>query len=138
MSSFTEALIAKKLHGDRWIVEKAFDYHVGDEASNDIVTVPKGFETDLASVPFPLTFFIPKDGTHTQAAVLHDWLYCSSLLHLRTRKECDLIFLEAMKVLKVPMWKRHIMYRAVRLFAFNPWDNYRKSFRQQEKKNGIS
>ena len=129
MSSFTKALILRKGKGDRWYVEESFEYHVGSEESQDIITVPKGFETDLASVPFPATFFIPKDGSYNQAAVLHDWLYYSHIIHARTRKQCDNIFLEAMAVLKVPAWKRFIMHRAVRLAGWKPWNNHMRKAR---------
>ncbi|EJI0210340.1 DUF1353 domain-containing protein, partial [Salmonella enterica subsp. enterica] len=47
-------------------------------------------------------------------AIIHDYLYDNAL---RTKKEADLIFLDGMKVLGVPKWKRIVMYQAVRLFG---------------------
>lgn len=35
---------------------------------------PRIFTTDLASIPAPFTWLVPKDGTHTPAALLHDAL----------------------------------------------------------------
>jgi|SRR3990167_2545512 len=118
MSSFTEPLTVTKITGGKWRVARAFRYYVGAEGSNDFIDVPEGYETDFASVPRGLWNILPPDGTYSQAAVLHDFLYGK---RLRPRKECDKIFLEAMKVLKVSWWKRRLMYRAVRIFGGLAW-----------------
>lgn len=121
MSSFTDPLTVTKLSNGRWKVERSFRYYIGDEGSNDFVDVPYGFETDFASVPRPFWAILPPDGTYSQAAVLHDWLYSikgGDIEPPRDRKECDDIFLEAMGVLKVPGWKRYLMYYAVRSFGW--------------------
>jgi hypothetical protein len=118
VSSFTEALIAKKLTARTWEVMKAFQYHVGSEDSNEVVEVPKGFVTDFASVPRFAWWLIPPDGNYTQAAVVHDYLYHTKPY---TRHRCDQIFLEAMAVLGVPRWKRSIMFMAVRIACWYPW-----------------
>ena len=83
--------------------------------------MPGGFITDFASVPRGLWNIFPPDGKYTQAAVLHDFLYSNKgdvpKGKNRSKKECDQIFMEAMEVLGVPWMKRHLMYRAVRLFG---------------------
>lgn len=122
MSSFTEPLTVTKLTGDRWKVSRGFRYYVGAENSSDYIDVPDGFETDFASVPWGFRNLFPKDGPWTQAAVLHDWLYNTRGVNGRTRKECDGIFLEAMKVLNVAWIKRETMYRAVRSFGWIYWN----------------
>ena len=114
MSSFTERLIVSKLDKKFWTVERKFTYHVGDEDSIEFITVPFGFITDFASVPRIFWSVLPPDGEYTQAAVLHDYMYNEKLYE---RKICDDIFLEAMTVLKVPGWKRRIIYYAVRMFG---------------------
>lgn len=120
MSSFTRPLILMyDSENNTWKTTREFSYHVGLEESDDIITVPAGFETDLASIPPIAEMFIPKSGVYNQAAVLHDFLYSTMT---RTRKESDKIFLEAMKVLGVPWFKRHLMYRAVRLNVFKKWE----------------
>lgn len=111
-SSFTRPLTVTKLRNGKWRVENSFDYHVGKVDSREVITVPKGFTTDFASVPRIFWTLIPPDGKYSQAAVLHDYLYVQKIT---TRKKADKIFLEAMKVLKVPFWKRRVMYYAVRL-----------------------
>ena len=135
MSSFTD-----KLHliyypkRNTWKTGRAFTYFVGEEYSEDKIVVPKGFETDLASVPWPASMLIPKSGKYNQAAVLHDWLYNQQE---RPRAECDKIFLEAMEVVGVSLAKRRIMYRAVRWFGWIPWRNhsYKNEKRSDDKKN---
>ena len=113
MSQFTEGLKIEWLPEEELFrVIEAFDYHVGSEESLTVIHIPVGFKTDLASIPFWARWLIHKLGKHAQAAVVHDFLYKYKMF---TRKECDLIFLEAMGVLKVILWKRRIMYRAVRV-----------------------
>ncbi len=41
---------------------------------------PGVFTTDLASIPAPFTWLVPKDGTHTPAALLHDALVSDPML----------------------------------------------------------
>ena len=131
MSSFTKPLVLEfdpnNKEGRYWKTTRRFTYYVGKEDSGDKVMVPKGFNTDLASVPPIARMLIPKSGKYNQAAVVHDYLYHTME---RPRKEADKIFLEAMKVLGVPFWKRHVMHKAVRL-------NFvaERRFRKHAKKN---
>lgn len=82
-----------------------------DEAGMTI-TVPKGFTTDLASVPrMPLIFLLCGD-TSREAAVLHDWLYFSGRL---SRKLADKLLFEASGISGVANWRRWLMYFGVRI-----------------------
>lgn len=82
------------------------------------ITVPKDFETDLASTPKFLWLTFPPFGKYTDAAIIHDYLYSKNCVYNAIdRATADLIFLELMKQLEVPFWKRQAMYRAVRLFG---------------------
>ena len=119
MSQFTEDLIIKWVPWNKkFKVYVAFAYHVGSEDSDEVINIPEGYLTDLASIPPVARWMIPKLGKHCQAAVVHDFIYQH---HTYDRKKCDKIFLEAMKVLDVPLWKRRVMYRAVRLFGGISW-----------------
>lgn len=126
MSNFTSDLTVTKLKNKKrlWRVDRVLEYHVGREGSKEVIRVPKGFITDFASVPRLFWMVIPPDGEYTAAAVVHDYLYHK---HIYKRKRSDKIFLEAMKTLKVPFWKRRIMYRAVRLFGWVPWKKKREA-----------
>lgn len=122
MSKFTKDLLLKKLNKNKWEVADTFEYEVGSEDSGEKIIVPVGFNTDLASVPWAFRQLIPQDGQYTKAAVVHDYLYYTKGYEGKyTKKQCDAIFLEAMEVLGVPLWKRKVMHRAVRLAIWNDW-----------------
>ena len=123
MSSFTKPLlveITQKEEYGRTLAKLLgpFQYHVGELNSGNVIRVPKGFETDFASVPRAIWWLCPPLGRYGKATVIHDWGYEQQD---RPRIEYDLIFLEAMEVLEVPLWKRSIMYSAVRIFGGKNW-----------------
>lgn len=90
-----------------------FEYHVGCYPSTDIIIVPSGFVTDLASIPRIFWVLFPPTGSYGKAAIIHDFLLEENK---RTRKECDKIFLEAMKVDDVNLFTRYIIYFGLRIF----------------------
>ena len=122
MSSFTTPLIVQPLNDRDWKLIEPFEYHVGSLESQEIVSVSPGFKTDFASVPRLLWIIIPPWGNYGKAAVIHDYCY-SKRLYSRLRS--DEIFLEAMEVLKVPHWKRKLMYYFVRLYGWSAWKRHR-------------
>ncbi|MGT3199083.1 DUF1353 domain-containing protein, partial [Yersinia enterocolitica] len=66
---------------------------------DDVIKVPTGYVTDLASVPRVFWALFPPHGRYAKAAIIHDYLYDNAL---RTKKEADKIFLDGMQVLGVP------------------------------------
>jgi len=104
--------------GRHWRLVQPFDYHVGSLSSTEIIRVPAGFVTDFASVPRLLWYVIPPWGRYGKAAVVHDFCYTHRLY---SRRRADRIFLEAMKALSVPLWKRIVMVVAVRIFGWWAW-----------------
>jgi hypothetical protein len=46
--------------------------------ASEVIRIPDGFVTDLASVPRIFWSFLPPDGTYEKAAVAHDW-HCTQL-----------------------------------------------------------
>ncbi|EKO1021331.1 DUF1353 domain-containing protein [Salmonella enterica subsp. enterica] len=113
MSRFTTPAILEMLGHYNWRVHEPFAFYLSDDSS-DVIEVPVGFVTDLATVPRIFWALLPPDGKYAKAAIIHDYLYDNAL---RTKKEADKIFLDGMTVLGVPKWKRTIMYWAVRLFG---------------------
>lgn len=109
---------------------------------------PKGFVTDLASVPLILTPIIPRDGTYLHAAIIHDMVYQSlkgstaidkakhryhpihELNKHHTRYFADRLFLLGMRTLGVNAILRGALFNAVRAgggmsYGVNPMDeNY--------------
>ncbi|EBR9315657.1 DUF1353 domain-containing protein [Salmonella enterica] len=122
MSRFTTPAILEMLGHYNWRVHEPFAFYLSDDNS-DVISVPAGFVTDLASVPRIFWTLLPPDGKYAKAAIIHDYLYDNAL---RTKKEADLIFLDGMTVLGVPRWKRTIMYWAVRLFGRGMYEKERK------------
>lgn len=85
------------------------------------IRVPKGFVTDLASIPKIMWNIFPPFGEYTPAAVVHDFLYSSSNNLGLNRFLSDKIFLFIMKELGVGFFKRNLMYKAVRMFGTSSW-----------------
>lgn len=121
MSSFTTPIRVEYIAVDQWRLLEPFIYYVGEEGSDDAITVPAGFVTDFASIPRWLWSIFPPAGAWAKASVIHDYLYRTQT---RTKAEADHIFLEAMEVLGVGWFKRRLMYRAVRWFGrYKPQDD---------------
>lgn len=109
---------------DIWYTDEAFVYYIGPRENNKYVLIPKAFLTDGASVPRAFWSIFPPWGIYGQAAIVHDFLCEQKQLTLDgpfqnksiTQKEIDKIFYEAMKVAGTPVWKRSVIYAAVRAY----------------------
>ena len=112
MGKFMSALVLQAGESREWILCEPFSYMTG---AGEIITVPVGFITDLASIPAPFRNIFAVNGLHRRAAVIHDHLYS---IKNKKRIDADNIFNEAMGVCGVPTIKRWLMYRAVRLFGW--------------------
>ena len=93
------------------------------DSGEQIITVPAGFETDLASVPrLPIVYLEWGDRAHREA-VLHDYLYSIEAVPELPRKACDKLFRQAMISRGNPWWIYQPMYWGVRLGG---WTGYKK------------
>ncbi len=72
--------------------------------------------TDLASVPFFLWWFIASYGHQTAPALLHDHLL-TAFANIRERREVDRIFRVALREVKVGFFRSWIMWTAVSLLS---------------------
>lgn len=102
-----------------FIVEEAFDAYWNRGGKITKITIPAGFNTDLASVPRIFQSIIPKLGHHIRPAIVHDYAY-EGFTNL-TRKEADEMFLEGMKATKVSFLRRKLMWLAVRVVGKGWW-----------------
>lgn len=102
-----------------WVVLKALTYRT---TTGRAYVIPRGFITDLASIPRPVRPLLDRNGTSRRAAVLHDALYCRQIT---ARGEADLLFLEAMEHDAVPWLERTLMYAGVRLAGWLYWNRRR-------------
>lgn len=114
MSSFTTPADLRMLGNYRWALLADFEFHIGRYPSEQVIYVPAGTVTDLASVPRILWAVFPPHGEYAKAAIIHDHLYQQAI---GTKRWADDVFLEAMTVLGVARWRRTVMYWAVRLFG---------------------
>lgn len=106
-----------RMHQDDW--QWTLELPLVWEADGEIIVVPPGFQTDLASIPQVFHSFIPVNGRHRAPAILHDYLFT---IQDRTRAETDKLFLDAMVSAGVPWPERWIMYLAVRVGGRRIWD----------------
>ena len=101
--------------GHRWQLTEPLIYRSG----NDWVYVPRGFVTDLDSVPRVPGLHALAAGRAVRSAVIHDWLYERQI----PRLAADQRFAEAMRFEGVPALIRWILYAGVRAFG---WIAYRR------------
>lgn len=137
MSQFTTPLIVEYLDGKFWKIIEPFEYHLVWPAKylSDIITVTRNFITDFASIPRIFWAILPPIGKYGKAAVIHDWLY---RVQIYSRARADMIFWEAMIVLKVPKWKCFVMYKAVRYFGWWTWMKRKKELKNDKQKADMS
>lgn len=101
---------------DKWL--KLTEDLIYRSSDGTIHTVPKGFKTDLASVPRIFWTIFPPFGRYSRAAVLHDYYWELGNFELANR-----LFKEAMKLEEVKSNTAHIFSKAVR---FNYWFKYKR------------
>lgn len=119
MASFLKPLLVKVLDdGKNYELIEDLSYY-REKNKNDIITIPKGFTFDGATVPRIFWSIIPPLGRYTRAACLHDYLIDVKWRKekLITRKECDYIFLESMRAIKVNFILSYTMFYAVRFYS---------------------
>lgn len=102
-------------HGRQlWMLQHSLQMRLNVESGGAWIRVPKGYVTDLASVPRLLRWLVPPDGPWREPAIIHDFLCgqdgCSRFL-------ADAYFREAMFHLGVPVWRRVSMFYAVRCYG---------------------
>lgn len=114
MSKFHSPLATERVYdgGPPYRLTRALRF--SSDVMKSTVVVPKGFRTDLGSVPrLPLAYWL-FGNVADEAAVVHDFAYGSGMV---TREMADKIFLEAMKSCGTPAWRRWPMFIGVRLFG---------------------
>ena len=89
-----------------------------ESSIGDVFVIPKGFKTDLVSVPRWARGWIGRWERSAPAAVLHDYLYVT---HSVSRGEADYLFWEALRDEGVRPFKAWVMHKAVRWFGRRGW-----------------
>lgn len=128
--SSTRAMIVYDLEAsvilgrDNYRLTTPFKFYVGKREDQLWAYLPAGFLSDGATVPRMLYWIVPPWGRHGEAAMVHDHL-CEHLTLYQngaavpiTRAQADQVFNDAMKVSQVNPFIRHLMYGAVRMYAW--------------------
>ena len=105
--------------GKHWILRETLVYQ--HPVSEKIIEVPRGFVTDLASVPRLFWSVFPPCDTYTSSAVIHDYLYWFQLDEC-DRKCADNVLRLAMKEAGVEKVTRDAIYNAVRIGGASAWN----------------
>jgi hypothetical protein len=105
-----------------WMLVESVAYSIGN--SGVIVSVPKGFVTDFASIPRPLwSFGLSPHGRFSKAAIVHDYLYWTQDC---TREQADNLLLIAMKESEVSRSQQNEIYLGVRAGGETAWESNRR------------
>ena len=124
MSPITEHPQVAYVGNGKWVLTDDLAY----QSRYGRIVVPKGFRTDLDSVPrLPLAYWLTKNASVT-GAVVHDYLYASGRIgdFRITREQADEVFLEIMDEEGVSWWRRRLIWLGVRAGGWRPWGDYRE------------
>ena len=105
--------------GKYWVLKEPLEY-IQPETKQKFV-VPRGFVTDLASIPRPFWIAFPPCGRYTPAAVVHDYLYWFQPAAC-DRSCADTLLLVAMEEAGVDVLSRNAIYAGVRAGGQISWD----------------
>jgi hypothetical protein len=131
---FLNSLDLRKMHDNVWeLIAPFYASIVNDDGSQVEVMIPRGFMTDLCSVPRAPFSYLLFGGIGEKAGVLHDALYSPWPeikvvgMHSRepievTREWADAVLYAALEACNVGWFKRWMMYKGVRLAG---WQFYK-------------
>ncbi len=103
-----------------WILLEPMRYGVGDSA--EVIVVPAGFVTDLASIPpafWGPPLFLTPSGQYGRAAIIHDYLYWSQRC---TKDQADRLLVIAMVESQVSRFDRWEIYTGVSGWGKSSWE----------------
>lgn len=99
-----------------WQLTAPFVYQ--SDVAKMTFTVPKDFQTDLASVPRLPIVYLLTGGRASEAAVIHDYAYTFKMV---PRRIADAVLREASAVSGVKPFYRWLMWAGVRAFGWSHW-----------------
>lgn len=120
MSQFLDPLKAELISATAmdyrglWKLKAQFRYE--SSLLGRVITVPKGFITDLESCPRLPGIFLAFGEVSKMAAVVHDYLYTHPTS--TTRKQADAVLREACIIEGVSAWRAYGIWLGVRVGGF--------------------
>ena len=132
MSKFTQNLKIEliKQPGVKFKLLEELVWELDNLGSGKFINIPEGFTSDGITIPRILWIWIPPVvHTANRAATLHDYLlYCVNngieIHDIKTRKQCDDIFFEALVVSKLSKISCYTAWSFVRCMSI-----YKKRFK---------
>lgn len=123
----TQWTLTKIIGTKRWRTASEFIWYLNyGDFKNNYVIVPRDFEHDFWSIPRMLWWLF--NPTAYTAYILHDWLYENKeysvseiLKQSLTRKQADVMLIEALEVEGMGWVWRTMVYLAVRAFWWWYW-----------------
>ena len=114
------ALLLRRFKDPIYILEEPILWKPSADTRDPLpkVEVPKGFVTDLASVPRLFWSVLRPDGEYAYPAIIHDYLYWTQKT---SREQADLILRLAMKDFGIESATALSIYKAVRLGGGSAW-----------------
>lgn len=97
-----------------WELKAQFRYQ--SDLLGQVITVPKGFVTDMESCPRLPGVFLAFGEVSKMAAVIHDYLYTHPVS--TTRKQADAVLREACIIEGVQAWRAYGIWLGVRIGGF--------------------
>lgn len=108
--SFLSPLVVQYEDGRNWVVYEEFVY----VTPRVTIHIPKGFETDFASIPrFLWRWMPPTDHRIGKPSIIHDYIYRTPSIPF-TRLQADNELREAMACVGTSKFDRQVVYLAVR------------------------
>lgn len=134
MSKFTSQLFLcsysaveiKKKGGDKQLYAVTRSFAYDSDRLRRTITVPRGFETDFASIPRAAWEFLdPEDPIIAWPSVIHDYMYSRKGTlpdgFTYIREQADAVLREGMEVCGAGSMVRNSVYQAVRAFGDSHW-----------------
>lgn len=103
-----------------WVVLKDIDVRLSPQYDNLVITIPRGFCTDLSSVPRKLWGIFPPFGDFLLAALIHDYLYVQNI---GTQAKADMeMFIWSNVIQPTKPWDNILRYYGVRIGGKSWWN----------------
>jgi hypothetical protein len=105
--------------GDSFVLGQDATFEFGNSDARIAICVPKGFSTDLASIPsWAGAFGFDKLGKHSRPAILHDYLFVVQAFEFET---VNALFREALRAEGVSSFRATVMAIACEIGGKKRW-----------------
>ncbi len=118
----------RHLNDDNYILLRPITYSSSSGRTQKYsITVPRGFVTDLASIPWGVQPFVPKTDSHSSPAILHDYLYWEQAC---SPEESDALFQLELEDAQVGCFRRWLIDVGLGIGGENAWDENKEKREQ--------